>query len=116
VKLSDAEISALSRFKALPEAAFIEAFTRLTSDRKGLAVKDKPNGECVFLEGDSCSVQAAKPQQCRDFPNLWRLPDFQKSCAAMPRMVSDARYRQLVAHATGREESKVPVPTTPDPT
>src|SRR5436189_6003936 len=71
VRLSDAEISRLAAFKKMNEHDFIQQFTRLTSGRRGLALMDKPNGECVFLEGENCSVQPVKPQQCRDFPNLW---------------------------------------------
>lgn len=115
VKLTDNEIAALATCKELAEDALIQAYTRLSADRTGLALKDKANGECIFLDGDNCSVQPAKPQQCRDFPNLWRFPDFQKSCGAIPRTVSDARYRQLAATATGRTEAEIQIPNAPNP-
>jgi len=69
VKLSDAEIAVLATHKEMTEDAFIQEYTRLNTDRTGLALKDKLNGECIFLNGDNCSVQPATPQQCRDFPN-----------------------------------------------
>lgn len=115
VKLSDTELAALATFKETTEDAFIQDYTRLNSDRTGLALKDKPNGECIFLDGDNCSVQPSKPQQCRDFPNLWRFPEFQKSCNAIPRTVSEASYRQLTAKATGRTEAEIQIPNTPNP-
>ena len=86
----------------MTESAFIDRFTRLASDRRGLALLDKPNGECVFLDGDLCSIQPVKPHQCRDFPNLWTYPGSEKSCRAIPVRVGEAEYRRLISKATGR--------------
>jgi Fe-S-cluster containining protein len=102
VRLTDAEIARLAAFRGLTEREFIQQFTRLRADRRGLALMDKPNGECVFLESQSCAVQPVKPQQCRDFPNLWNFPGFEQVCRAVPRMVSEEEYRRLIATATGR--------------
>lgn len=107
VRLTDAEIARLAAFKNLTEFDFIQTFTRLTQDRRGLALMDKPNGECVFLDGNNCSVQPVKPQQCRDFPNLWNFPDAEKSCRAIPRMLGDTEFLQRVALATGRPAEAV---------
>jgi hypothetical protein len=103
VRLTDPEISRLASFKELPEHDFIQRYTRLRSDRRGLSLLDKPNGECVFLEGDNCAVQPVKPQQCRDFPNLWNFPGAEKSCRAIPRELSEAEWRRRVREATGRD-------------
>ncbi len=103
----DAEITKLAAFKSLSEFDFIQQFTRLTQDRRGLALLDKPNGECVFLDGENCSVQSVKPQQCRDFPNLWNFPGAEKFCHAIPRNVDEAQYIQRVAQATGRSADAV---------
>ena len=103
VRLTDAEIARLAAFKQLGEVDFIQQFTRLRPDRLGLSLLEKPNGECVFLTGDDCSVQAVKPQQCRDFPNLWNFPGYEKVCHAIPRLVGDDEYQRLVAEATGRD-------------
>ena len=65
------EIARLATFQNLTETDFIEKFTRLRQDRRGLALLEKPNGECIFLAGENCAVQAVKPQQCLDFPNRW---------------------------------------------
>src|SRR3954465_11618516 len=62
VRVTEAEITRLAAFKGLSERDFIERFTRLTKERRGLALLDKPNGECIFLEGDQCAVQPVKPQ------------------------------------------------------
>lgn len=106
MRLTDAEITRLAAFQSRSEFDFIQQYTRLTGDRRGLALKDKPNGECIFLVGSDCSVQSAKPQQCRDFPNLWNFPGFEKICHALPRIVSAEEYETRVRQATGRSPSE----------
>ena len=102
IRLTEAEISRLAAFKDLSEFDFIQRYTRLKQDRRCLVLQDKPNGECIFLEGNDCSVQPVKPQQCRDFPNLWNFPGFEKICRVVPKMVDDEEYKRLVAAATGK--------------
>ncbi len=105
VRLTDEEIARLATFLGLSERDFIQQFTRLRPDRRGLALMDKPNGECVFLDGGNCAVQPVKPQQCRDFLNLWNFPGCEQTCRAVPKLVSEAEYRRLVQAATGRTVS-----------
>jgi len=94
-------------FLNLTEEEFVHQFMRLRSDRKGLVLADKPNGECVFLDGKNCRVQPVKPQQCRDFPNLWNFPGFEQVCHAVPKMVSVEEYQRLVVQATGRKADAI---------
>ena len=101
VRLTDQEITRLADHLSISEFDFIQSYTRLTSDRRGLALQDKGNGECIFLEGTDCAVQPVKPQQCRDFPNLWNFPGFEKVCRARPRNVTPQEYRELITAATG---------------
>ena len=96
------EITRLAIFLKLDEREFIDRYTRVRWFRTGLALADKPNGECVFLDGQDCRVQDVKPQQCRDFPNLWNFPGWEKECRAIPRVVGDAEYRELIRRAAGR--------------
>jgi len=107
VRLDDGEIARMAFFTGVSEVEFIQRFTRLTKDRRGLSLEEKTNGECVFLDGKNCSVQSVKPQQCRDFPNLWNFPGFEKTCHAIPRLVEADEYAQLVADATGRDPEYV---------
>src|SRR4051794_27007047 len=86
VRLSEEEITRLAKFKKISELEFIQKFTRLTEDRRGLALMDKPNDECIFLDGNDCSVQSVKPQQCKNFPNLWNFPGFETVCKALPKI------------------------------
>ena len=97
--MRDGEIARLAAFKGMTEVQFIQQFTRLTQDRRGLALQDKANGECIFLEGIDCSVQPVKPQQCREFPNLWNFPGFEKICHAIPHQVSAEEFTRLIAKA-----------------
>ena len=96
VRLTEAEITRIAAFLNLSEADFIQNHARLRPDRQGLALMDKPNGECIFLDGQDCHVQPVKPQQCRDFPNLWNFPGFEKICQAIPRVVNEKEYQRLI--------------------
>ncbi len=99
MRLSDEDLARLAKFKGLEEAEFIQKFTRLDRYRRGLSLEEKSNGECVFLDGNDCSVQPVKPQQCRDFPNGWNFPGFEKVCRAVPRSLTEHEYNRLNANA-----------------
>ena len=103
VGFAEGEIARMAAFKQMSEHEFIQKYTRLRQDRSGLALQEKPNGECVFLDGHDCSVQPVKPQQCRDFPNLWNFPGFEKQCRAIPRLVGEEEWRRLIKEATGSD-------------
>jgi uncharacterized protein len=92
----------MAAFKGLSEFEFIQQFLEVRQDRLGLSLRNKPEGECIFLEGGNCAVQPVKPQQCRDFPNLWNFPGFEKVCHAIPRQVTEEDHRRLIAQSTGR--------------
>ena len=47
VKLTGDEVSRLAAFMGLSEFDFIQQYTRLRADRSGLALMDKPSGECI---------------------------------------------------------------------
>ena len=96
VAVTTEEITRLAAYLSIAEDAFIERYTRLHSDRRGLALTEKENGECIFLNGNDCAVQPVKPKQCRDFPNLWNFPGWEKLCQAIPRVVSEGEYERLV--------------------
>lgn len=107
VRLTEADIARIAAFLQLDEPDFIERYTRLQHDRRGLALQEKPDGACVLLDGNLCSIQPVKPQQCRDFPNLWKYPGAEKYCRAIPREVSEDDYVRLVSAATQRAPEEV---------
>jgi uncharacterized protein len=97
VRLDEGEIARIARYLETPEVEFIQKYTRLTQDRRGLALTDKPNGECTFLQGNDCAIQPVKPRQCREFPNLWNFPGFERTCRAVPLQVSAEVYQELIS-------------------
>lgn len=84
VRVSPDEIGRIAHFLGLEEDDFIQRLTRLRPARDGLALLDKPNGECFFLEGRDCRIQAVKPSQCSGFPNTWNFPGWREVCEAIP--------------------------------
>ena len=103
VRLTDGEVVRLAQYQGLSEAEFIAGYTRLAYCRAGVALLEKPDGECIFLEGCNCTVQSVKPQQCRNFPNAWRFPGFELVCGAAPRQVSPEEWERLVEATTGQK-------------
>jgi Fe-S-cluster containining protein len=82
VKVSDKEITAIASFLGMPENEFIQQYTRLRTNRRGLSLIDQADGACIFLDGQDCKIQPVKPQQCRDFPNAWNFPGWRDICMA----------------------------------
>lgn len=83
VRVTSGEIDRLAVFLGLSVEDFIRQHTRLTADRQGLSLIEAATGACEFLTGNECQVQPVKPQQCRDFPNIWNFPGWQKDCQAI---------------------------------
>ncbi len=82
VHLSRREQLHLARHLGLKLSEFLERYTEQDADgHVGLRF---PSGQCVFLEGKSCSVHAAKPVQCRTWP-FW--PELLRSRAIYDREV-----------------------------
>lgn len=103
MRLTDAEITRIAAHLGLNESDFIERHTRVRADRKGLSLLEKASGECEFLVGNDCVIQPVKPQQCRDFPNLWNFPGFEKVCHAIPRELTAEEWRRRIKAAAGRD-------------
>jgi len=84
VRLEDDEIPTIAGFLGLSESDFIDRFTRLRTNRQGLSLIEKPNHECIMLNGNDCRIHAVKPRQCKGFPNLWNFPGWRDVCKAIP--------------------------------
>ncbi len=84
VNVTPEELTTIATFLGRDEAEFISSCTRLNANRTGLSIIDKPNGECLFLEGvNTCQIQAVKPIQCAGFPNVWNFPGWREKCEAV---------------------------------
>jgi len=103
VKVTEDEIQRIASHLGLSEVDAIQQYLRLNADRTRLILEDRDDGACVFLENGNCRIQPVKPQQCRDFPNLWNFPGFETQCQAKPISVSSDVWRERIREATGRE-------------
>ena len=83
VRISRHEAESIADSLGLDFRDFTETYTELAEDRRSLTLVERPDGACTFLVGSKhCAINAAKPQQCRDFPNTWRFPGFERLCQA----------------------------------
>lgn len=115
VRLSDENVARMSEHLGMSEFDFIQKYTELNASRTALLLKNRSSGACVMLDDDACIVNPVKPQQCRDFPNLWNFPGFESVCHAKPREVSVDQFRALVRKATGRDAGPDEVRLTASP-
>ena len=84
VRVDAGEVDRIAAFMGIAVDDFIQRFTRLRSDRRGLSLMEKDNHECVMLEGDRCRIHEVKPGQCSGFPNHWNFPGWRGVCEAVP--------------------------------
>lgn len=89
VPVNDDELQAISDFLGMSLYDFVAEFTDLRSNRRGLTIKERPGGACVFLEGNDCRINPVKPEQCAGFPNEWNFPGWKKQCEATPVPMTD---------------------------
>ena len=87
MKLAQGEAEAIAAYLNMGEEEFFEHHTRLTPDRRHLSLIEKTDGSCEYLTADEtglacCAIEKVKPVQCREFPERWNFPDWQKHCGA----------------------------------
>ena len=76
-----AEIARIAAFLGMDEAAFIAHECEVSPDRRGLVLRSRPDGACVWLTDDNCCrLHAVKPDKCRTFPHAWTNPDSHAVC------------------------------------
>ncbi len=80
VRLKPHEPDEIAKFLGMDVHEFINTYTRLTWDRQGLSLIEKPDGSCIFLKDQGCLIQAVKPIQCKDFPHKWKFTKFVQIC------------------------------------
>ena len=74
VLLTDLDTLRIAEAAGMLEEEFINNHTRLSPNRKQLALLDQADGSCEFLTGNACSVYEGRPDQCRTFPYEWSVP------------------------------------------
>lgn len=81
VRVTEEDITRIADHLEMDVDTFIARHTRLLPDRSGLSVLEEPDGACVHLTQEGqCSLQDAKPAQCRGFPYSWRYPNMNEIC------------------------------------
>ena len=84
VPVGNDEINAIAGFLGIPVEVFTEQYTQLRRNRAGLTLIEKPDGACIFLEDNRCTINPVKPTQCRGFPNTWNFEGWRDICEAIP--------------------------------
>jgi Fe-S-cluster containining protein len=83
VRLFNSEVDEIATFLGMSSEAFIETYTRLTSDRTGLSLVENEDGSCPFYDKDKnlCEINDVKPIQCQNFPMVWNFKGWENECA-----------------------------------
>lgn len=66
VWLKPHEIETIAAYLKITKEEFIKSYTRLIDGRISLIEKERY--DCIFLEGNACSVYPVRPVQCQTFP------------------------------------------------
>ena len=94
VRVTAAEVDQISEFLNIDTEEFIENYTEVTPDRRGLTIISKEDDSCFFLEEPAtCLINEVKPSQCSGFPNTWNFPGWEKSCEAV--LVDEDSFEDL---------------------
>ncbi len=113
VRITDTEADEISEFLGCRLREFLERYTRLAPDRRGLVLADRADGACIFLEGTNrCRIYPVRPRQCRGFPNRWNFPGFRAVCRCLDRF-EDAG--DSPAPGAGKPESRGGTPRADAP-
>lgn len=87
VWVNDEDLAAIAAFRDEPLEQVRALYTRKAA--RGLSLREKLNGECVFWErGRGCLIYPVRPPQCRTWPfwesNLDTPADWQRTCEICP--------------------------------
>ncbi len=82
VYLKSGEAEKISEALGLNAYEFNARFCDLQG-RQRLVLKKNADERCVFLTPEGCSIYLARPQQCRDFPVLWRTQRSEAYCQGL---------------------------------
>ncbi|MFO8006576.1 MAG: YkgJ family cysteine cluster protein [Candidatus Brocadiia bacterium] len=66
VWVDDDDIQQMAEHLGMGEREFLERYCRRVRWR--ISLRERPNGDCVLLGQDGCTVYPVRPPQCRTFP------------------------------------------------
>ena len=70
VSVSQAEIEALATYLDVNREEVVRHSTDPDPEAPGRRILKSKKDGCVFLDGNLCTVYAARPKACRDFPHV----------------------------------------------
>jgi Fe-S-cluster containining protein len=80
----------------LAHAEFLERYAY--PFRNGHSLREKPNGDCIFLEQNRCTIYPVRPPQCRTYPfwpeNLRSEAAWARTCKECPGIGAGRLYRR----------------------
>jgi hypothetical protein len=87
VWVGDDELAAIAAFLGEPLEEVRGLYTK--SGRRGLSLREKLNGDCVFFQrGTGCTIYPVRPPQCRTWPfwesNVKTKEDWAETCSICP--------------------------------
>ena len=85
VYLKKGDVERLAACLEMDIYPFTETYC-LLMDRQHLVLKKNPDETCLFLGPTGCTVYAARPTQCRDFPLNWKTERSQHYCEGMKKV------------------------------
>lgn len=66
VFINQSEAARIARHLGLSQTDFLEKFAY--PFKSGHSLKERPNGDCIFLQNGRCSIYRVRPIQCRTYP------------------------------------------------
>ena len=91
VRLHDGDAARIAEHLGMSEGDFIERETALAPDRKGLVLRDRPDGACAMLDEENrCRIYPVRPEKCRTFPYEWTNPDSVEYCPGLRALATGA--------------------------
>lgn len=84
VRLHEGDTTRIAAHLGVDEAAFIANDTEIAPDRKGLVLKDRPDGACAMLDAaNRCRIYPVRPEKCRTFPFEWTNDNSESYCPGL---------------------------------
>jgi Fe-S-cluster containining protein len=87
VWVDDGDLAAIATFRGETTEEVAGLYTR--KERRGLSLREKTNGDCVFYDRQKgCTIYPVRPPQCRSWPfwesNVETPEDWQHTCEVCP--------------------------------